>query len=127
MLETANILDFQESWGPHYDAYPDPVLIARGDADGKIVLFNRQAELLFGYSRAEITGHPIEDLLPERFRDQHCAHRLRYIDDPSPRTMGRDLKLFLLRKTGTEIECLISLGPLLVSEGFFVVVTIRRK
>src|SRR5207244_2849181 len=41
------------------------VMVAR---DGAIILANARVELLFGYSREEMLGQPVEILLPERFR-----------------------------------------------------------
>lgn len=41
------------------------------DADQNIVLFNRQAECLFGYEASEIVGQPLDRLLPEAVRARH--------------------------------------------------------
>ena len=45
------------------DAAPDATLFV--NRDGRIELANAQAERLFGYQRAELTGQPIEILIPE--------------------------------------------------------------
>ena len=51
----------------------EPILSLIGDAvvctdhDGQIILFNRAAEVLFGYSSVEVIGAPIEVLVPIRF------------------------------------------------------------
>ena len=41
------------------------------NAEGRITLVNTQAETVFGYAREELIGHPIEMLVPERFRSHH--------------------------------------------------------
>lgn len=41
------------------------------DAEQKIVLFNRQAESLFGYEAQEILGQPLDTLLPKSIRARH--------------------------------------------------------
>ena len=38
------------------------------DADGRIELVNATAEQMFGYSRKEMLGHPVEMLIPMRLR-----------------------------------------------------------
>jgi signal transduction histidine kinase len=43
------------------DAVADPVVVA--DAAGRIVHVNRQAEVVFGYERGELTDQPMEPLL----------------------------------------------------------------
>ena len=55
------------------EAAPDAILEV--DRQGQIVLVNVQAEKLFGYTRAELLGKPVESLIPERFQDPHPGHR----------------------------------------------------
>src|SRR3954453_8874541 len=68
------------------ESAPDAIVIV--DQDGRIALVNRQAELLFGYDRAELQDEPIELLLPERFRAPHVGHRAGYVAAPRTRPMG---------------------------------------
>src|SRR5512146_3540443 len=44
------------------ESVPDAMVIAH--RDGRIVFVNSVAEKLFGWSRDEVAGHPIEILLP---------------------------------------------------------------
>ena len=55
---------------------------------GKIVMVNAQAERVFGYLRDELLGHPVEMLVPERFRGHHPGLRQAFLIDPRPRPMG---------------------------------------
>ena len=55
------------------EAAPDAMVIV--DDTGIIRLVNAQTEALFGYDREELLGRPVEMLVPDRFRDQHTAHR----------------------------------------------------
>src|SRR5215217_5356400 len=41
------------------------------DAAQRIVLFNQAAELMFGYSAQELTGQPLDRIIPDRFRLAH--------------------------------------------------------
>jgi len=69
------------------EAAPDAVVIM--NQDGRLVLVNGQAERLFGYTRGQLLGAPVEILVPERFRERHPAHRTGYFHNPQPRPMGR--------------------------------------
>jgi two-component system sensor kinase FixL len=44
------------------------------DPGGRIVLVNRQAEVLFGYARSELMGGSLDMLVPPRFQARHRAH-----------------------------------------------------
>jgi PAS domain S-box-containing protein len=69
-----------------FEFAPDTVLVA--GQDGQIVRVNAQVEQMFGYTRDELAGKPIEALIPGRFREQHTQHRSNYLLEPHARTMG---------------------------------------
>lgn len=105
------------------EAAPDGVVIV--GAGGRIRIVNRQAEALFGYEREELTGKPIEVLIPERFREHHEAYRRDYSRAPRIRPMGVGLELYGRRRDGTEFPVEISLGPLETDQGMLVTAVIR--
>jgi PAS domain S-box-containing protein len=76
---------------------------------GLIVRANRTIERLFGYSPAELTGKPIENLIPERLRRVHEQHRERFFQAPQSRPMGLGLNLVGRRKDGSEFPVALSL------------------
>lgn len=86
--------------------------IVSADEDGRIILFNKAAEALFGYSRAEVLGCPLEILLPQRVRDAHrkaVAAFATYSADGN-RMMGPRREVIGRRKDGTEFPAEASLS-----------------
>lgn len=80
------------------------------DAKGNILLINPAALRLFGYSRDEITGAPVETLIPDRFHLKHVSYRNSFHRDPSNRTMGKGRDLFAKKKGGEEFPVEVSLS-----------------
>lgn len=105
------------------ESAPDALLVVNGA--GLIELANRQAEVLFGYTRAELVGRPVDLLVPERAKSIHPTHRARYFTDRRTRPMGVGLALTARRKDGSEVPVDISLSPLDTEAGTAVAVAIR--
>src|SRR5438034_994489 len=99
------------------EAAPNAMIMV--NAEGRITLVNTQAEAVFGYAREELIGHPIEMLVPERFRSHHMGYRHGYSNDARARRMGAGRELFGLRKDGSEVPIEIGLNPIHTSEGLF--------
>jgi protein-histidine pros-kinase len=105
------------------ESMPDSIILA--NKTGRIVLVNEQALRMFGYTREELLGKPVEVLLPERFHPTHVGHRAQYFSAPKSRSMGVGLELFGRRKDGTEFPVEISLSPLQIEEDTLVLSAIR--
>ena len=97
-----------------------PAGMMMSDGKGRIVLVNRVAEAIFGYSRGELIGQPIDVLVPHRFRGAHLAQRESFLAAPATRAMGAGRDLFGLRADGTEVPIEIGLNPISTDEGLFV-------
>jgi PAS domain S-box-containing protein len=93
------------------------------NASGEIQSANRAVETLFGYSRAELFGHPVEMLLPERYRQRHLGYRDTFNQDKNMKAMaGRDL--WGLRKDGVEIPLQVYLNRIETGGGELILCTI---
>lgn len=105
------------------EAAPDAVVVVNGE--GKIVLVNSQVEKLCGYRREELLGQTMEMLMPERSRKRHAGYRAGFFEKSQMRAMETGIKLFVLRKDGTECPVDISLSPIETEEGLLYSSTIR--
>ncbi len=105
------------------ESAPDAIVIS--DDSGSIVFANRQVAALFGYGGEEILGRGVEDLLPERFRARHLAHREGYVRNPRMRPMGAGFELYARRKDGSEFPVEISLSPIRDGDRWLIAAAIR--
>lgn len=99
---------------------------------GEIMMVNKYAEQLFGYSREELKKEKIEKLIPERFSSTHKDHRAGYHKDPHNRPMGVGKELYALHKAGHEFPVEVSLGYYKTGEevtviAFVMDITERKK
>jgi PAS domain S-box-containing protein len=105
------------------EASPDGLLLV--DEAGIILLANQKIEEMFGYDRAELIGRPVEVLVPDRARQVHTAHRIRYRAAPQGRPMGVGLELYGRRRDGTELPVEISLSPVDTGSSLRVIACVR--
>ncbi|MFJ9076470.1 PAS domain S-box protein [Streptomyces sp. NPDC102278] len=105
------------------EAAPDAMVIV--DDRGTIRLVNAQTEALFGHTRADLLGRPVEVLVPERFRGHHSGFRQGYFVNRQVRPMGAGLELHGLCRDGREFPVEISLSPLETPDGTLVSAAIR--
>src|ERR1700692_86816 len=91
---------------------PDDLIVV--DSRGSIRFANSTTPPLIGSTRDQITVHPIEMLVPERFQLRHGAHMSGFMRDPTNREMGaRIADLFARRADGTEFPAGIRPAPLM--------------
>ncbi|MGD9833860.1 MAG: PAS domain S-box protein, partial [Piscinibacter sp.] len=105
------------------DRAPDAIVIVNGT--GRIVLFNAQAQSMFGHEAAAALGEPIEMLLPVRLQQPHLGQRVGYLGAPRMRAMGEGRELHGLRAGGEEFPVEISLSPIETEAGRLVMSAIR--
>ena len=81
------------------------------DEKQNITLFNKQAEIVFGYQAQEVLQSPIEILLPEQFRMNHRRNMklVEQTHQPIIR-MGKHGEIIGLRKTGEKFPARASVS-----------------
>jgi diguanylate cyclase (GGDEF)-like protein/PAS domain S-box-containing protein len=85
---------------------PDAVVASA--ADGRIVYVNALAEELFGYSRAELVGKPVQTLWPERIRARYTRNMELYFATEHPLRFSSEA--WGIRRDGSEFVGEMSWG-----------------
>jgi PAS domain S-box-containing protein len=94
-----------------------PIAMLMVDPERGITNFNTRSEELFGYSRSEILGRRVEQLVPEILRSEHERLGAAYTKQPARRSMGRGRQLHCRHKNGTLIPVKIALSPVETPDG----------
>lgn len=97
------------------DAAPFAIVVC--DARGLILQVNPAASRLLGYERDELTGMPIEALVPPERRSSHITERMEYARGRRARPHDTTRQLEAVRKDGERIAVVISLGQWQTPEG----------
>jgi PAS domain S-box-containing protein len=97
-------------FGHLFESVRDAIIVANATTQ-RIVLWNQAATDIFGYPAAEALKLRVEDLVPERLKDQHRAGIARYVETQrGPYVDSREpLELPALRMDGQEIYIEMSL------------------
>ncbi|HMA14904.1 MAG TPA: PAS domain S-box protein, partial [Kiloniellaceae bacterium] len=90
-----------------------PDAIVAVDEHFRVTIFNRAAETVFGYSSDEVTGQPLDILLPKRFIERH-RHLMKGMAMPAEelRRHGDHFDIIGRRKDGTEFPAESSIARL---------------
>jgi len=112
------------------EASPSGMLMA--DSRGRVVLVNSKLEEIFGYSREDLVGKPVEYLLPARLRDVYAAKFAEFIRNPGVLPMSEGPGLVGRTSEGLEVPIQVGVTPVESYAGFHVLaavldVTERRR
>ncbi len=105
------------------EAAPDAMVVV--NQGGEIVLLNVQAEKQFGYSRDELVGQKVKNIIPEGFAERLIADGTRSAAEALAQQIGTGIELSGRRKDGSEFPIEIMLSPLESAEGILVTAAIR--
>ncbi|HEY6643689.1 ATP-binding protein [Povalibacter sp.] len=103
---------------------PDALVVV--DAGGIIRFANETVRDLLGYEPGDLTGKPIEVLVPERLRQRHGSYVANFLRAPRNREMGVTVAdLAAQRADGSEFPAAIRLAHFHVGESLLVAAAIR--
>jgi PAS domain S-box-containing protein len=105
------------------EAAPDAMVVV--NQGGAIVLLNVQAEKQFGYSRDELIGQKVKNIIPEGFAERLVADALRSVEEALAQQIGAGIELTGRRKDRSEFPIELMLSPLESAEGILVTAAIR--
>lgn len=87
---------------------PDAIIFS--DRDGVIRVWNRGAEVIFGYTAAEVLGESLDVIVPERFRAAHWAGFRRAVEAGQTKYGNRVLTTRSTHKNGSKLYVDMSFG-----------------
>jgi PAS domain S-box-containing protein len=92
------------------DAAPDAMVVVGRD---KVIAFvNTRAEQLFGYSRRELVGRELDELIPDSLRDAHHGHVERFLAAPEGAHIRLGIEQYVRHKSGESIPVEVTVRPL---------------
>src|SRR5581483_6271229 len=97
------------------------------DESQRVAMYNESAQRIFGWSREEVLGKPLDLLLPERFRGGHRKYIPNFaMGSETARRMGDSrLGIFGLRKNGQEFPAEAAVSKLNVDGAWLLTVVLR--
>jgi PAS domain S-box-containing protein len=96
------------------------------DEKQQIVLFNPAAERMFGRGADDVVGHPLDILVPERFRSAHREHLEHFArSGQTNRRMGQLGRVWGLRANGDEFPIEASISQTRAEDGRLLTVILR--
>src|SRR5687767_2829952 len=79
--------------------------------DGRVVAWNRAAEHLFGWTRDEVVGRELaEVIVPDRLREAHRGGLARFLETGEGPVLESRVELPALHKDGRELEVEITIS-----------------
>jgi PAS domain S-box-containing protein len=87
------------------------------DPQGVITGWNPQAEITFGWPRAEAIGRPLEQtIIPPQHRDAHRRGLQRYLATGAAAVLNKRLELTAVRRDGREFPVELTITPIGTAE-----------
>lgn len=83
------------------------------DAAGRIIEWNRKAEVIFGWSHNEVVGKNLDAvIIPHKYREAHKKGMQKYFETGEGPVLGKTIELTALRRNDNEFPIEITIWPL---------------
>ena len=94
--------------GSILEIIPDALVVI--DIEGRILIFSKMAEQMFGYRADEVIGRDVELLIPERDRDAHAKYMASYRTTGEARIDSRNRRVIGRRRDGSEFPFMLQVA-----------------
>src|SRR5262245_53350617 len=118
--DASRVEDLPEILLGAFERLPVGVLVI--DADGTIVMANAEIERLFGWTQSELLGQSLDALVPNG--TTHATIRDSLSRQLRARVTNAGREVFGRRKDGSEVPVEVTLTPLQMTAGEFVLVSV---
>lgn len=92
-----------------FEAASEGIIVV--DQSQIIVASNRAAANMFGYEEGELTGKPLNILIPSKHKTRHPQHFKGFIEHSEKRQMGHGRDLYGIKKNGKQFPVEAGLNP----------------
>ncbi len=103
----------------------DAIICCTGE-NGIVKMWNQSAEKIFGYSKAEIIGKPIDIIVPDEYKKQHQEGLKRFINTGISRIIGKTVEVSGITKGKKLIPVEMSLAAQKIEDGNYFITAIIR-
>lgn len=116
------IIELQQRLEGIIDSAMDAIITT--DAEQQIMIFNKSAEQMFGYTAQQVIGQPLSKLIPERFHTFHRSHIQEFgASEKANRKMGNNQAVFGVNLMGKEFPIEASISQVKVgTQKYFTVI-----
>ncbi len=95
------------------------------NSKGDVVMWNRRAETMFGYSVDEMLDKSLALIMPERFREDHEKGIARVVSTGLTKLIGKTVEIVGLKRDGSEFPIELSLSSWSTNEESFFTAVVR--
>jgi len=96
------------------------------DSEGKVIFWNKSAELIFGYSEQEMLGRPLTVIMPEKYRADYRRALERFIATGERKLIGKIVEMPGRGKDGREFPIELSLSTWEIDQRIFFTGIVRE-